>query len=40
MTTIDKNKPVLVTGATGYVAGWIVKLLLEESVTVRTCSSA
>ena len=32
---IDKNKPVMVTGATGYVAGWIVKRLLEEGVTVH-----
>ena len=35
MTTIDKTRPVLVTGATGYVAGWIIKLLLEEGVTVH-----
>mgnify|MGYP000589715377 CR=1 FL=1 len=35
MTTIDKKKPVLVTGATGYVAGWLVKLLLEEGLTVH-----
>lgn len=35
MTTIDKTKPVLVTGATGYVAGWIVKRLLEEGITVH-----
>jgi len=35
MTQIDKSKPVLVTGATGYVAGWIVKRLLEEGVTVH-----
>ena len=27
MTTIDKSKPVMITGATGYVAGWIVKKL-------------
>ncbi|WP_237171493.1 NAD-dependent epimerase/dehydratase family protein [Pandoraea pulmonicola] len=32
---IDKNKPVMVTGATGYVASWIVKRLLEEGVTVH-----
>lgn len=31
---IDKSKPVLVTGATGYVAGWLVKRLLEEGLTV------
>lgn len=35
MTHIDKTKPVLVTGATGYVAGWIVKKLLEEGITVH-----
>lgn len=34
MTTIDKTKPVLVTGATGYVAGWIVKQL-ENGITVH-----
>lgn len=27
--------PVLVTGATGYVAGWIVRLLLERGVRVH-----
>lgn len=32
---IDKSKPVLVTGATGYVAGWLVKKLLEEGMTVH-----
>jgi nucleoside-diphosphate-sugar epimerase len=32
---IDTSKPVLVTGATGYVAGWIVKKLLEAGVTVH-----
>ncbi len=35
MTTIDKTKPVMVTGATGYVAGWLVKKLLGEGVTVH-----
>jgi nucleoside-diphosphate-sugar epimerase len=35
MTTIDRSKPVLVTGATGYVAGWLVKKLLEEGLTVH-----
>ncbi len=33
--SIDKSKPVLVTGATGYVAGWLVKRLLDEGVTVH-----
>lgn len=36
MKTIDKTKPVMVTGATGYVAGWIVKALLEDGATVHT----
>ncbi len=35
MTTIDKTKPVLVTGATGYVAGWLIKELLENGITVH-----
>ena len=35
MIQIDKTKPVLVTGATGYVAGWLVKRLLEEGLTVH-----
>ncbi|MDF1547758.1 MAG: NAD-dependent epimerase/dehydratase family protein [Bacteroidales bacterium] len=35
MTEINKNKPVMVTGATGYVAGWIVKKLLDEGYTVH-----
>lgn len=29
------KSPVLVTGATGYVAGWIIKRLLEEGVVVH-----
>lgn len=32
---IDKSKPVMVTGATGYVAGWLVKKLLEDGLTVH-----
>ncbi len=35
MNRIDKNSPVLVTGATGYVAGWIVKKLLDQGFTVH-----
>ncbi|WP_323121279.1 NAD-dependent epimerase/dehydratase family protein [Burkholderia alba] len=32
---IDKNLPVMVTGATGYVAGWLVRRLLEAGLTVH-----
>ena len=32
---INKNAPVLVTGANGYVASWLVKKLLEEGITVH-----
>jgi nucleoside-diphosphate-sugar epimerase len=35
MTQIDSNKPVMITGATGYVAGWIVKRLLDDGVIVH-----
>jgi nucleoside-diphosphate-sugar epimerase len=35
MVEINRTKPVLVTGATGYVAGWIIKQLLEEGITVH-----
>ena len=33
--TIDNESPVMVTGATGYVAGWLVKKLLDEGHTVH-----
>ncbi len=35
MKIIDKTKPVLVTGATGYLASWVVKLLLGDGFTVH-----
>lgn len=35
MKTIDKTKPVLVSGANGYVASWLVKKLLDEGLTVH-----
>jgi nucleoside-diphosphate-sugar epimerase len=35
MTTIDPTAPVLVTGATGYVAGRLVEKLLAEGLTVH-----
>lgn len=31
----DTTKPVLVTGATGFVAGWLVRRLLQEGFTVH-----
>ncbi len=35
MTTIDTSSPVMITGATGYVAGWVVRRLLEGGATVQ-----
>jgi len=35
MTSIDPTAPVMVTGATGYVAGWLVKRLLDGGHTVH-----
>lgn len=35
MTTFPTDAPVLVTGATGYVAGWLVKELLDAGLTVH-----
>jgi len=35
MFQMDRSKPVLVTGASGYVAGWLVKRLLDEGLTVH-----
>ena len=32
---IKKKKKVLVTGGTGFIAGWIIKHLLAEGVTVH-----
>ena len=34
---IDTSRPALVTGDTGYVAGWLIKALLEAGVTVHAC---
>ena len=35
MTAIDRSRPVLVTGATGYIAGHLVKRLLDDGRTVH-----
>ncbi|GAA5007214.1 NAD-dependent epimerase/dehydratase family protein [Acinetobacter puyangensis] len=35
MTIVDKSKPILVTGATGYVAGWIIANLLRQGFTIH-----
>jgi nucleoside-diphosphate-sugar epimerase len=35
MKQIDKTKPVMVTGATGYVAGRLVEKLLQEGINVH-----
>jgi nucleoside-diphosphate-sugar epimerase len=35
MAFIDKKKPVLVTGATGYIASWIIKYLIDEGYSVH-----
>ena len=35
MDKIDLSKPVLVTGANGFVASWLVKKLLEKGFNVH-----
>jgi len=35
MTNINKTNPVMVTGANGYVASWLVKKLLADGLTVH-----
>jgi dihydroflavonol-4-reductase len=32
---INKNEPVMVTGATGFVASWLVKKLMDNGITVH-----
>lgn len=36
-SSIEKDKPVLVPGATSYLAGWVIKRLLAEGITVHAC---
>ncbi len=33
--TIDRSKPVLVTGGNGYIASWLVKYLLDDGLDVH-----
>ena len=35
MDTIDQTKPVMVTGGTGYLAAWIIKMLLDKGISVN-----
>ncbi len=35
MKEINQEKPILVTGGTGYIASWIIKTLLEKGFDVR-----
>ncbi|MCK5102951.1 MAG: NAD-dependent epimerase/dehydratase family protein, partial [Cyclobacteriaceae bacterium] len=35
MAHLNKEKPILVTGATGYIASWIIKLLVDDGYTVH-----
>jgi nucleoside-diphosphate-sugar epimerase len=35
MRVIDSSKPILVTGAGGYIASWIIEYLLEKGYRVR-----
>jgi nucleoside-diphosphate-sugar epimerase len=35
MRNVDKSKPVLVTGGSGYLASWIIKLLLADGTRVN-----
>ncbi len=35
MKEIDKESPVLITGGNGFIASWIIKMLLEDGKTVH-----
>lgn len=36
MTNIDKTKPLLVTGGSGFIASWVIKQLLDKGHIVHT----
>ena len=36
MTNPNTSAPILVTGATGYIASWVIKNLLEQGHTVHS----
>ena len=36
MNAINTSKPILITGGSGYVAGWIIQLFLEKGLSVHT----
>ncbi len=35
MTTLSSHRPVLVTGASGYIASWVIQKLLQQGYTVH-----
>lgn len=35
MTNLNPSAPILVTGATGYIASWVIKNLLEQGHQVH-----
>ena len=35
MMNINKNEPVMVTGATGFIASWLVKKLMDNEIAKK-----